>query len=78
MADLPALWTYSLLVSLGVTIATYGTLISRIMAGGLLLIGIRLVIRAFETWQAVVERLGFGRLDRQSNRGGQPCSAKCC
>jgi hypothetical protein len=49
MADLPALWTYSLLVPLGVAIATYGTLISRIMAGGLLLIGIRLVIRAFET-----------------------------
>jgi hypothetical protein len=49
MADLPALWTYSLLVPLGVAIATHGTLISRIMAGGLLLIGIRLVIRAFET-----------------------------
>jgi hypothetical protein len=48
MADLPALWTYSLLVPLGVAIATYGTFISRIMAGGVLLIGSRLVIHAFE------------------------------
>jgi hypothetical protein len=48
MTDLPVLWTYSLLVPLGAAIATYGTIISRIMAGGLLLIGIRLVIHAFE------------------------------
>jgi hypothetical protein len=48
MTDLPVLWTYSLLVPLGAAIATYGTIINRIMAGGLLLIGIRLVIHAFE------------------------------
>jgi hypothetical protein len=34
------------LIPLGVIVA--GTLISRVMAGGLLLIGIRLVIHAFE------------------------------
>jgi len=31
MADLPALWTYSLLIPLGIVIATYGTFIG---AGG--------------------------------------------
>lgn len=68
-----------LLESLGVVIA-YGTLIGGgiIMAGVLLLIGLRLIIHTFEICWAVVERLGFGRFDRQSIRGGQPCSAKCC
>jgi hypothetical protein len=55
MGDLPEAWTYVLLVPLGIVIATYGTLIgagggilTRIIAGGLRLIGIRLIIHAFD------------------------------
>jgi hypothetical protein len=55
MGDLPVAWTYVLLVALRIVIATYGTLIvtgggilTRIMAGGLLSIGIRLIVHAFD------------------------------
>jgi uncharacterized membrane protein YfcA len=36
MADLPAFWTYVLLVSVGIVIATYGTLIGA--GGGILIV----------------------------------------
>jgi hypothetical protein len=55
MGDLPVAWTYVLLVALRIAIATYGTLIvtgggilTRIMAGGLLSIGIRPIVHAFD------------------------------
>jgi hypothetical protein len=50
IANLPVGWTYVLLVPLKVVIATHRMLIGGgiLMAGGVLLIGIRLVIHPFE------------------------------
>jgi uncharacterized membrane protein YfcA len=47
MADLPALWTYVLLVPLGLVIATYGTLIGA--GGGILIVPALLLLYPYES-----------------------------
>ena len=47
MSDLPALWTYVLLVPLGLVIATYGTLIGA--GGGILIVPALLLLYPYES-----------------------------
>jgi uncharacterized membrane protein YfcA len=81
MADLPALWTYSLLVPLGVAIATYGTLIGA--SGGILIVPTLLLLYSHESantiasvslavifLNAVSATLAYGHMHRIDYRAG--------
>jgi uncharacterized membrane protein YfcA len=81
MADLPAPWTYSLLVPLGVAIATYGTLIGA--GGGILIVPTLLLLYSHESantiasvslavifLHAVSATLAYGHMHRIDYRAG--------
>lgn len=81
MADLPAPWTYSLLVPLGVAIATYGTLIGA--GSGILIVPTLLLLYSHESantiasvslavifLHAVSATLAYGHMHRIDYRAG--------
>jgi uncharacterized membrane protein YfcA len=81
MADLPALWTYLLLVPLGIAIATYGTLIGA--GGGILIVPALLFLYPHESantiasislavifLNAVSGTLAYGHMQRIDYRAG--------
>jgi uncharacterized protein len=81
MADLPALWTYLLLIPLGILIATYGTLIGA--GGGILIVPALLLLYPYESanviasislaaifFNAVSGTLAYGHMHRIDYRAG--------
>jgi uncharacterized protein len=81
MADLPAFWTYVLLIPLGLVIATYGTLIGA--GGGILIVPMLLLLYPSETantiasislavifFNAVSGTLAYGHMHRIDYRAG--------
>jgi uncharacterized protein len=81
MADLPAFWTYLLLIPLGAAIATYGTLIGA--GGGILIVPALLLLYPYESaniiasislavifFNAVSGTLAYGHMHRIDYRAG--------
>jgi uncharacterized membrane protein YfcA len=81
MAEVPALWTYILLIPLGVIIATYGTLIGA--GGGILIVPALLLLYPYESantvasislavifFNAVSGTLAYGHMHRIDYRAG--------